>query len=44
MDNLPDLLTGGGVSISPHDVIALVSVEATSERGQAFLSAYCRGH
>src|SRR5262245_54157507 len=39
-DNLPDLLTGTGASCGPHGVIALVTVEATSERGQSFLCAF----
>src|SRR5258708_27204068 len=39
MDNLPDLLTGGGVFFGSQ-AIALVTIEATSERGHAFLLAY----
>jgi hypothetical protein len=40
MSNLPDLLTGNGVSCGPHGCVALVSVEATTQRGQSFLVAY----
>ena len=40
MKDLPDLLTGPCVSCGPHGCVELVSVEATSERGQVFLSAY----
>jgi hypothetical protein len=40
MTNLPDLLTGSGISFTTHGSTRLVSVEATSQRGQAFLVAY----
>ena len=40
MKDLPDLLTGPCVSCGPHGCVELISVEATSERGQMFLSAY----
>jgi len=45
MSDLPDMLTGGGgySGRGPDGKVhcgALVTVEATSERGQAFLSAY----
>jgi hypothetical protein len=40
MTNLPDLLIGSGCSCGPHGCVRLVSVEAASQRGQAFLIAY----
>jgi hypothetical protein len=42
MNNLPDLLTGPGFSCGPDGCVRLISVEATSQRGQAFLVGYYR--
>lgn len=38
--HLPDLLSGDVVCANPHGCTVLVSVEATSNRGRAFLTAF----